>query len=235
MRILLIEDEPVTARAIEAILKVQRLIVDTTALGEDGLELGKLYDYDVILLDLNLPDMHGYDVLRKLRGARITTPVLILSGANDVDSKIRAFSLGADEYLTKPFQRKELIARIHAIIRRSRGHAQSTLKIGNLSVDLSTKAVDADGVRVHLTGREYAVLEILMLRKGTMLTRDTLLNHLYGSMDAPDMKIIEVFISNLRKKLRDACGGVNYIETVWGSGFRLDDNNANYLSNRVAA
>ncbi len=223
MRILLIEDEPTTAQAIELILTAEGFIVDKTDLGEEGLDLGKLYDYDIILLDLNLPDMHGYDVLKRLRTARIATPVLILSGVGDIDSKIRSFSFGADEYITKPFHRDELTARIHAVIRRSKGHAQSVLRIGKLLVNLSAKTVDVDGTRVHLTGKEYGMLELLALRKGTTLTKDMFLNHLYGGMDEPELKIIDVFICKLRKKLTLACGGENYIETVWGRGYMLRD------------
>ncbi|RYE97632.1 MAG: response regulator transcription factor [Oxalobacteraceae bacterium] len=221
MRILLIEDEPTTAQAIELILTTEGFIVDKTDLGEEGLDLGKLYDYDIILLDLNLPDMHGYDVLKRLRTARIATPVLILSGVGDIDSKIRSFGFGADEYITKPFHRDELTARIHAVIRRSKGHAQSVLRIGKLLVNLSAKTVDVDGTRVHLTGKEYGMLELLALRKGTTLTKDMFLNHLYGGMDEPELKIIDVFICKLRKKLTLACGGENYIETVWGRGYML--------------
>ena len=223
MRILLIEDEPTTAQAIELILTAEGFIVDKTDLGEEGLDLGKLYDYDIILLDLNLPDMHGYDVLKRLRTARIATPVLILSGVGDIDSKIRSFGFGADEYITKPFHRDELTARIHAVIRRSKGHAQSVLRIGKLLVNLSAKTVDVDGTRVHLTGKEYGMLELLALRKGTTLTKDMFLNHLYGGMDEPELKIIDVFICKLRKKLTLACGGENYIETVWGRGYMLRD------------
>ncbi len=119
MRVLLIEDEPTTAKAIELMLTTEGFNVYTTDLGEEGLDLGKLYDYDIICLDLNLPDMHGYDVLKKLRVAKVGTPVLILSGLNEMDSKVRALGFGADDYVTKPFHRDELVARIHAIVRRS--------------------------------------------------------------------------------------------------------------------
>jgi DNA-binding response OmpR family regulator len=112
--------------------------------GEEGLDLGKLYDYDIILLDLNLPDMHGYDVLKKLRVAKVQTPVLILSGISEMDSKVRSFGFGADDYVTKPFHREELIARIHAVVRRSKGHSQSVIRTGKLSVNLDAKTVEVD-------------------------------------------------------------------------------------------
>jgi two-component system cell cycle response regulator CtrA len=185
------------------------------------LDLGKLYDYDIILLDLNLPDMHGYDVLKKLRTAKVSTPVLILSGIGEMDSKVRALGFGADDYVTKPFHRDELVARIHAIVRRSKGHSQSVIRTGKLAVNLDAKTVEVDGVRIHVTGKEYDMLELLSLRKGTTLTKEMFLNHLYGGMDEPEHKIIDVFICKLRKRLSFACGGDNYIETVWGRGYVL--------------
>ena len=223
MRVLLIEDEPTTAKSIELMLGTEGFNVYTTDLGEEGLDLGKLYDYDIILLDLNLPDMHGYDVLKKLRTAKVSTPVLILSGIGEMDSKVRALGFGADDYVTKPFHRDELVARIHAIVRRSKGHSQSVIRTGKLAVNLDAKTVEVDGARVHLTGKEYAMLELLSLRKGTTLTKEMFLNHLYGGMDEPELKIIDVFICKLRKKLSLACGGANYIETVWGRGYVLRD------------
>ncbi len=223
MRVLLIEDEPTTAKAIELMLTNEGFNVYTTDLGEEGLDLGKLYDYDIICLDLNLPDMHGYDVLKKLRTAKVGTPVLILSGIAEMDSKVRALGFGADDYVTKPFHRDELVARIHAVVRRSKGHSQSVIKTGKLAVNLDAKTVDVNGQRVHLTGKEYQMLELLSLRKGTTLTKEMFLNHLYGGMDEPELKIIDVFICKLRKKLAEATGGEHYIETVWGRGYVLKD------------
>jgi two-component system cell cycle response regulator CtrA len=199
------------------------LNVYCTDLGEEGIDLAKLYDYDLILLDLNLPDMNGHDVLRQLRLARVDTPILILSGADDTDNKIKGFGFGADDYLTKPFHREELVARIHAIIRRSKGHAQSVIRTGLVNVNLDAKTVDVGGKTVHLTGKEYQMLELLSLRKGTTLTKEMFLNHLYGGMDEPELKIIDVFICKLRKKLAEATDGANYIETVWGRGYVLRD------------
>ena len=223
MRVLLIEDEPTTARAINLMLTAEGFNVYPTDLGEEGLDLGKLYDYDIILLDLNLPDMHGYDVLKKLRAAKVQTPVLILSGISEMDSKVRSFGFGADDYVTKPFHREELVARIQAVVRRSKGHSQSVIITGKIAVNLDTKTVEVDGARVHLTGKEYAMLELLSLRKGSTLTKEMFLNHLYGGMDEPEMKIIDVFICKMRKKLTAACGGDNYVETVWGRGYVLHD------------
>jgi two-component system cell cycle response regulator CtrA len=223
MRILLVEDDPTTSRSIELMLTHANLNVYCTDMGEDGIDLAKLYDYDLILLDLNLPDMSGHEVLRQLRLAKIDTPILILSGMDDTDSKIKGFGFGADDYLTKPFHREELVARIHAIVRRSKGHSQSMIRTGQVNVNLDAKTVDVDSKPVHLTGKEYQMLELLSLRKGTTLTKEMFLNHLYGGMDEPELKIIDVFICKLRKKLAEATGGQNYIETVWGRGYVLRD------------
>jgi two-component system cell cycle response regulator CtrA len=198
MRVLLIEDDSATAQSIELMLKSENYNVYTTDLGEEGIDLGKLYDYDIILLDLNLPDMSGYEVLKDLRVAKVKTPILILSGLGAIEDK-----------------------RINAIVRRSKGHAQSIITTGDLKVNLDTKTVEVNGSRVHLTGKEYQMLELLSLRKGTTLTKEMFLNHLYGGMDEPELKIIDVFICKLRKKLAAATEGKNYIETVWGRGYVL--------------
>ncbi len=223
MRVLLVEDDPTTSKSIEMMLTHANLNVYSTDMGEEGVDLAKLYDYDLILLDLNLPDMTGHEVLRQIRLARITTPILILSGLDDTDSKIRGFGFGADDYLTKPFHREELVARIHAIIRRSNSHSQSVISTGRIDVNLDTKTVEVEGKTVHLTGKEYQMLELLSLRKGTTLTKEMFLNHLYGGMDEPELKIIDVFICKLRKKLCEATGEDTNIETVWGRGYVLKD------------
>ncbi len=223
MRILLVEDDPTTQQSIKMMLESEGMVVDTTDLGEDGLEIGKIYDYDLIVLDIMLPDMDGFEVLRRLRDGRVDTPVLILSGLTEPDSKIKGLGIGADDYLTKPFDKKELLARIQAIVRRSQGHAQSLITTGLLTVNLDSHTVEVKGQPIHLTGKEYGILELLSLRKGTTLTKEMFLNHLYGGMDEPELKIIDVFICKLRKKLSTATGGDNYIETVWGRGYVLRD------------
>ena len=223
MRVLLIEDDSATAQTIEVMLKSEGFNVYTTDLGEEGVDLGKIYDYDLILLDLSLPDMSGLDVLRQLRVARIDTPVMILSGTTEIDTKVKSFGGGCDDYMTKPFHKDELVARIHAVVRRSKGHAQSVIKTGDILVNLDAKTVEVSGSRVHLTGKEYQMLELLSLRKGTTLTKEMFLNHLYGGMDEPELKIIDVFICKLRKKLANATGAPAPIETVWGRGYVLRD------------
>ena len=223
MRVLLVEDDSATAASIEMMLRTEGFICDTTDLGEDGLEIGKLYDYDIIILDLMLPDIDGYEVLRRLRAARVRTPILILSGLTDLDNKIKGLGFGADDFLAKPFDRRELIARIQAIVRRAKGHSESLIRTGKLTVNLDSRTVEAEGAPLHLTGKEYGILELLSLRKGTTLTKEMFLNHLYGGMDEPEMKIIDVFVCKLRKKLSVATHGDNYIETVWGRGYVLRD------------
>ena len=223
MRVLLIEDDSATAQSIELMLKSEGFNVYTTDLGEEGIDLGKVYDYDIILLDLNLPDMSGFEVLRSLRVSKVKTPILILSGLPGIEDKVRGLGFGADDYMTKPFHRDELVARIHAIVRRSKGHAQSVIQTGDLVVRLDTKTVEVNGTRVHLTRKEYQMLELLSLRKGTTLTKEMFLNHLYGGVDEPELKIIDVFVCKLRKKLVGATGGDSYIETIWGRGYMLRD------------
>jgi two-component system cell cycle response regulator CtrA len=226
MRVLLVEDDASVANSIVTMLRSEGFVVDTTDLGEDGLEIGKIYDYDIILLDLMLPDIDGYEVLHRLRAAKVDTPILILSGLSEMQHKVKGLGIGADDYLTKPFHKSELVARIQAIIRRSKGHSQSVIKVGRMSVNLDTRTVEVDGQPVHLTGKEYAILELLALRKGTTLTKEMFLNHLYGGIDEPELKIIDVFVCKLRKKLSAATGDESYIETVWGRGYVLREPNA---------
>ena len=223
MRILLVEDDPTTAQSIELMLKSSGMVVDTTGLGEDGLEISRLYDYDLIVLDIMLPDIDGYEFLRRLRSARTETPVLILSGLGESEQKVKGLGVGADDYLTKPFDKDELVARIQAIVRRSKGHAQSIITTGKLAINLDARTVEIENKPLHLTSKEYGILELLSLRKGTTLTKEVFLNHLYGGIDEPELKIIDVFVCKLRKKLSQATGGDNYIETVWGRGYVLRD------------
>lgn len=224
MRVLLIEDDQSTAKSIELMLKSDGYVVDATDMGEDGLEIGKLYEYDIIILDLMLPDLDGYEVLKRLRAAKVETPILILSGLSELDSKLKGLGFGADDYLTKPFDKRELMARIQAIVRRSKGHAQSVIKTGPITVNLDARTVEVDNKQLHLTSKEYGIIELLSLRKGSTLTKEMFLNHLYGGMDEPEVKIIDVFICKLRKKIEKITPeGGSCIETVWGRGYVLRD------------
>ncbi|HEX9647698.1 MAG TPA: response regulator transcription factor [Alphaproteobacteria bacterium] len=233
MRVLLVEDDPATARVTEAVLKSEGMVCEVTDLGEDAIELAKLYDFDIILLDLILPDLDGHEVVRALRDAKVTTPVLILSSLGEIDHKVRGLSAGADDYLTKPFDRAELLARIQAIVRRSKGHADSVIQAGDLAVNLDQRTVEVAGQSVHLTAKEYGILELLALRKGATLSKEAFLNHLYGGMDEPELKIIDVFVCKLRKKLV-AISGHQYIQTVWGRGYMLKDPDDASLRSAIA-
>ena len=223
MRVLLIEDDSTAATDITMTLRAESYVVDSTDLGEDGLEIAKLYDYDIILLDLMLPDIDGYEVLRRLRASRVRTPVLVLSGlgANEPNSRTRGLNLGADDFLTKPFHPRELVARMQTIIRRTRGHSESTIRTGRMTVNLDRRLVEIDGRPLPLPDKEYRVLELLCLRKGKTLTKEMFLSHLYGGRDEPDSKIIDVYVCKLRKKLKDATGESHIIETIWGRGYLL--------------
>ena len=222
MRVLVVEDDPDIAKLTGNTLKSAGMVCDVTDLGEDAVELAKLYDFDLIVLDLILPDLDGHEVVRELRAAKIETPVLILSSLGEIDQKVRGLSCGADDYLTKPFDDQELVARIQAIVRRSKGHAESVIRTGDLAVNLDQRTVEICGSPVHLTGKEYGILELLSLRKGTTLSKEAFLNHLYGGLDEPELKIIDVFVCKLRKKLA-AVNETPFIHTVWGRGYTLKD------------
>lgn len=223
MRVLLIGQDGATAPNVKMTLIRESFICHTTDLNERGLEISKLYDFDVILLDLTVPNINGYEVLRRLRRARVPTPVLILLGRAELDHRIKDLGFGDNDLFTNLSDHRELIARIKAIGRRSKGHCESTIRTGKLVVNLDTRFVSVDDQPVHLTGKEYGILELLSLHKGTTITKEMFLNHLYGGMDEPELKIIDVFICKLRKKLTEATGGNHYIETVWGRGHMLRD------------
>lgn len=221
MRILLIEDDISTAKSIELALAAEGIVCDIAHNGEEGLDFARMYEYDIIILDMMLPDVDGFEVLRRLRKANIKTPVMILSGLTGSDSKVKGLGIGADDYVTKPFNRGELIARIQAIVRRSKGNSTSRVKIGKISLDMEARSVEVEGKQLSLTSKEYSILELLMLRKGTAIKKETFLAHLYGGIDEPEIKIIDVFVCKLRKKIEEITNGQNYIETLWGRGYIL--------------
>ena len=223
MRVLLIEDDIALATSLRVTLQARGFNVYATDSGEEGLELARMYDYDAVILDLSLPDMSGQETLRSLRASKNSTPVLVLSGKTEGQTKVAALTAGADDYVTKPYNREELVARLHAIVRRSRGFARPVIVTGDLVLDLTSKSVKVNGERVHVTGKEYQILELLSLRKGVMVTKEMFLNHLYGDMDEPEAKIIDVFICKLRKKLVAFSNGAHKIETVWGRGYVLHE------------
>lgn len=223
MRVLVVEDDRSAAERIRVLLDAERYICDVAEPREEAFDIGKRYDYDIILLDPILFDTEGLEVLRLWRTERITTPVLILSCLTSPEFKIKALAMGADDYLVKPFDDGELIARIQAIVRRAHGHDDSIIRAGKLAINLLTRRVKVEDRPVHLTGKEYGIVELLFLRKGMTITKESLANHLYHAMEVRQLKAIDVFVCELRKKLAAATGGDNYIETVWGRGYVLRD------------
>ncbi|QDH17297.1 response regulator transcription factor [Swingsia samuiensis] len=222
MRILLVDNDLQSSNNLTLMLRTASFMVDHTTSGEEAIDMLRHYDYDVVVLELLLEDIEGYEVIRRARAAKITTPIIILSGLLRPQAKIKAFSLGADDYLTKPYDTGELVARLQAVARRFRGFSEPRLTIGNLELDLNSKNVSINSQPLYLTGKEYAILELLVIRKGSVLTKDAFLNHLYGGIDEPEMKIIDVFICKLRRKLQKA-GAQNLITTVWGRGYVLQN------------
>src|SRR6185437_11184586 len=220
MRVLLVEDDLTAARGVTLMLKAAGAVVDHCETGEDALALSRRYDYDIVLLDLMLPDIEGYEVVRRLRITRNDTPVLVLSGQTRPQAKVKSLGLGADDFITKPYDKAELLARMQAVVRRSKGFSQPLLRIGPIELNLDSREVWVAGKQIHLTGKEYSILELLVLRKGMVLTKEAFLNHLYGGMDEPEMKIIDVFVCKLRKKLIQA-GADNMIGTIWGRGYMI--------------
>jgi two-component system, cell cycle response regulator CtrA len=170
MRVLLVEDDITAARGVALMLKSSGAVVNHVNTGEEALELARHYDYDIVILDLMLPDIEGFEVVHRLRIGRNDTPVLILSGLTRPAAKVKGLGLGADDFITKPFDRAELLARIQAIVRRGKGFSQSTLYIGPLRLNMDSREVTVEGRMVPLTGKEYSILELLVLRKGMVLT-----------------------------------------------------------------
>ena len=188
--------------------------------GRDALDFLRLYDYDVVLMDLHLTDVPGYEVVRMIRAAEYKVPVMILADTATPQAKVRALDQGADDFVIVPCDADELLARIRAVVRRSQGHSNSTLRLGPVELSLHRREVRIQGQPMHLSRREFAVLELLFLKQGTILNKTAFLNHLYCGMEEPEMKTIDVIICRLRKKLA-AAGVPTLIDTVWGCGYIL--------------
>ena len=224
MRLLVVEDEKEILQRIEAACMSDGLSCHKAETGVEALEMTQLYDYEAIILDILLPDICGFDIISRLRSVNNTTPILILSGLVSTEDKVKSLTIGADDYITKPFSKSELLARIYAIIRRASGHASSEIKIGPMTVNVKQRKVYIYGKELVLTNKEYAILELLAIKRGSVLAKEVFLNHIYGGMDEPELKIIDVFICKLRKKIADLTGGNSIIETVWGRGYIIRDN-----------
>lgn len=188
--------------------------------GRDALDFLRLYEYDLVLMDLQLSDVPGYEVVRMMRAAGYKVPVIILADTATAPAKVRALDQGADDFIIVPCDADELLARTRAVVRRSQGHSNSTLRLGPVELSLHRREVRVQGQAMHLSRREFAVLELLFLKQGTILNKAAFLNHLYCGMEEPEMKTIDVIICRLRKKLATA-GVPTLIDTVWGCGYIL--------------
>ncbi len=222
MRVLMIEDDVLSNRALVHALKESGAVVEQVDNGEEALEMIRHYDFDIVVLELSLGDIGGYEVVRRMRAARIDTPVVMLSALVRPQARVKAFAIGADDFITKPYDVAEMVARMQAVVRRTKGFSQAALHVGDVQLNLDSRSVTVAGRPVHLTGKEYSILELLVMRKGMVLTKEVFLNHLYGGMDEPEVKIIDVFICKLRKKLAEA-GASNVIGTIWGRGYMVRD------------
>ena len=223
MNILIVEDDDLIAESIAMALEDEGHFYHITSTLEEGLSAAREGQFDAVVLDINLPDGDGFQFAKAIRRNQIDTSVLVVSGRSSLTDKVVALHSGADGYLTKPFDRQELIANLTAIIRRANGHADNKIVTGPIVVDLSKHEVMVGESRLDLTSKEYRILELLSLRKGSILGKSHFLSHLYGGIDEPESKIIDVFICKLRRKLIESTGGDNYIHTVWGQGYVLRD------------
>ena len=225
MKILIIEDDTALAKTVQIVFKKLNIQSDHVESGDEAIEYLSTYTYDLIMLDVLLPDTHGVELLKLIRKKGVNTPVLIVSGLDDNKYKVDGLNQGADDYITKPFNQEELIARVNAIIRRSKGFPTSVINIGPLQINLDSKLAYLNNKNVGLTNKEYAILEILALKQGKPVPKDYLLNQLYGGIDEPEPKIIDVFVCKLRNKLKKITNK-NYIGTIWGQGYVLADPDA---------
>lgn len=222
MRVLMVDDDHAASRGLAVLLEEAGMVTDGVDTGGEALDLVRRNHYDLIVLDLTLPDVDGCELIRRMRLARIDVPVLVLSGLSRAEVRVQALGAGADDFMVKPFDRGELIARVQAAVRRHKARRQAVVRVGSVGLNLETREVTVTGTPVRLTGKEFAILELLTLRMGTTLSKETLLSHLYGEMDEPDSKIIDVFVCKLRRKLALA-GAPDFVGTVWGLGYTVRD------------
>ncbi len=216
MRILVVEDEAYLARALGKTLRDEGYAVDLAEDGEEGLYKAKAWEYDALILDVMLPKRNGFDLLIELRGSK-STPVLMLTARDTLEDRVRSLDNGADDYLVKPFELEELLARLRALIRRAAGDATSIVEIGDVVLDTVSRTVKKAGREVCLTGREYSLLEFLALNRGKLVTRTMLYEHLFDENDDSFSKVVEVHVSHLRKKL-----GKDFVTTRRGQGYIID-------------
>jgi DNA-binding response OmpR family regulator len=217
MRVLVVEDEPDLARALARSLEEAGFAVDVAADGEDGLFRIREIPYDAAVLDLMLPRLDGWSVLEAARGDGVRLPILVLTARDELADRVRGLNLGADDYLVKPFATSELIARLHALIRRSYGSAAGTVRIGDLVIDVAARQVSRDGAAIELTAREFAILELLTRSRGAVVARATIYEHIYYDVTDVLSNVIDVHVAALRRKL-----GPDLIRTRRGEGYLID-------------
>jgi two-component system, cell cycle response regulator CtrA len=222
MRALLVESDSAAAKALSAFLKAEGVVLEVTDTGQDALDLLRHYEFDLVLLNLSLPDMDGSTLITRMRAAKRETPVLGMARSTSPRARLAALTAGGDDVVDQGVDRAELLARMRAIVRRSRGYSQPLLRVGPLTLDVTQQDVVANGARIRLTGKEFAILHLLVLRKNMVMSKDAILSALYGGMDEPESKIIDVFICKLRTKLAKA-GLRDVIGTVWGRGYIVRD------------
>jgi two-component system OmpR family response regulator len=217
MRILVVEDEPELLRVLAEALREEGYAVDEADTGTDGLFKATAWDYDAILLDLMLPGLDGWEVLTRLRKKR-PTPVLVITARDAVNDRVRGLDVGADDYVVKPFNLAEVLARIRAVVRSAAGRAEPLIEVNGVVIDTARRAVTRDGAPVSLTAREYAILEFLATRRGRVVTKSQIYDHIFDETDDTLSNLIEVHVSNIRKKL-----GRDLIATRRGMGYVIDD------------
>ena len=220
MRVLIVEDEPDLRRQLAAQLKAARHTVDLAADGEEGLYLGREYPVDLAVIDLGLPGLSGMDLIRALRGEGRDFPILILTARGRWQDKVEGLEAGADDYLVKPFQPEELMARLNALLRRSAGWSHPVLEFGPLKLDSASQQVSMDGQTLDLTAYEYKILEYMTMHAGEVLSKTELTEHIYEQDYDRDSNTIEVFVGRLRRKL-DPDNRYKPIETLRGRGYRF--------------
>jgi two-component system cell cycle response regulator CtrA len=237
--VLLVEDDQKMSDIVRRLLERENMACDCVSTGEEASQIGHVYNYDVVILDIGLPDTSGHEILNKMRRSNMNAPVLVLSGINTIKDKTKALGFGADDYLTKPFVPEELVARIKALTRRFSGHSAPVVRVGSVELNMETKNIFVNQKLLNLTGKEYDILEFLIMRHGSTVTKAHFLTRLYPSgIDEPEAKIIDVFIHKIRRKLGRVLGksGPLYIQTRWGRGYSFQaPDSAAYASDNVIA
>ncbi len=235
MRLLLVEDDLNMAYSMSGKLSKSGCSCEIVHNGMEAIQSAKLFKYDAIILDMALPDISGADIIRKLRKNKIDTPIIVVSALGDIQTKVNGLSTGADDYILKPFNDDELVARIYAVIRRIEGHSVSEIRCGELMLNIENKSIIVEGSPVKLTKKEYDMLELFIRRKGAILSKEVFLSHMYShESDEPSAKIVDVFVCKLRRKLNSLFKNKDtmpQIETVWGRGYVMKDPKSNAQNN----